>query len=48
MTSKMHAGFSVSSFFKHNNIDTVFTLCGGHISPILVGCEGEHKEEAGF
>ena len=41
MTSKMHAGFSVSSFFKHNNIDTVFTLCGGHISPILVGCEKE-------
>jgi acetolactate synthase-like protein len=41
MTSKMHAGFTVSSFFKNNNIDTVFTLCGGHISPILVGCESE-------
>ena len=41
MTSKMHAGFTVSSFFKDNNIDTVFTLCGGHISPILVGCESE-------
>lgn len=37
----MHAGFTVSSFFKNNNIDTVFTLCGGHISPILVGCESE-------
>ena len=37
----MHAGFTVSSFFKDNNIDTVFTLCGGHISPILVGCESE-------
>ena len=37
----MHAGFSVSSFFKNNNINTVFTLCGGHISPILVGCESE-------
>jgi thiamine pyrophosphate-dependent acetolactate synthase large subunit-like protein len=41
MTSKMHAGFSVSSFFTNNNINTVFTLCGGHISPILVGCESE-------
>jgi thiamine pyrophosphate-dependent acetolactate synthase large subunit-like protein len=41
MTSKMHAGFSVSSFFKNNNINTIFTLCGGHISPILVGCESE-------
>ena len=37
----MHAGFTVSSFFKNNNINTVFTLCGGHISPILVGCESE-------
>ena len=37
----MHAGFTVSSFFKNNNISTVFTLCGGHISPILVGCESE-------
>lgn len=37
----MHAGFSVSSFFKNNNINTIFTLCGGHISPILVGCESE-------
>ena len=37
----MHAGFSVSSFFKNNHINTVFTLCGGHISPILVGCESE-------
>ena len=37
----MHAGFSVSSFFTNNNINTVFTLCGGHISPILVGCESE-------
>ena len=41
MASKMHAGFTVSSFFKNNNINTVFTLCGGHISPILVGCESE-------
>ena len=40
-SSNMHAGFTVSSFFKNNNISTVFTLCGGHISPILVGCESE-------
>ena len=39
--SNMHAGFTVSSFFKNHNIKTVFTLCGGHISPILVGCESE-------
>ena len=39
--SNMHAGFTVSSFFKNHNINTVFTLCGGHISPILVGCESE-------
>ncbi len=37
----MHAGFSVSSFFKNHNINTVFTLCGGHISPILVACESD-------
>ena len=41
MASESHAGFSISSFFKDNNISTVFTLCGGHISPILVGCESE-------
>ena len=41
MASESHAGFSISSFFKDNNISTVFTLCGGHISPILIGCESE-------
>ena len=41
MASESHAGFSISSFFKDNNISTIFTLCGGHISPILVGCESE-------
>ena len=37
-----HIGLDVGSFFKQNNISSVFTLCGGHISPILVGCEKEN------
>ncbi len=37
-----HIGLDIGSFFKQNNISSVFTLCGGHISPILVGCEKEN------
>ena len=37
-----HIGLDIGSFFKQKNISTVFTLCGGHISPILVGCEKEN------
>ena len=37
-----HIGLDIGSFFKHKNISSVFTLCGGHISPILVGCEKEN------
>ncbi|NBV73063.1 thiamine pyrophosphate-binding protein [bacterium] len=36
-----HIGLDIGSFFKQKNISSVFTLCGGHISPILVGCEKE-------
>ena len=37
-----HIGLEIGSFFKQKNISSVFTLCGGHISPILVGCEKEN------
>ena len=37
-----HIGIDIGSFFKQKNIPSVFTLCGGHISPILVGCEKEN------
>ena len=43
MTSDVqHIGLDIGSFFKQKNISSVFTLCGGHISPILVGCEKEN------
>ena len=37
-----HVGLDIGSFLKHKNISSIFTLCGGHISPILVGCEKEN------
>ena len=37
-----HIGLDIGSFFKQKNITSVFKLCGGHISPILVGCEKEN------
>ena len=37
-----HIGLDIGSFLKQKNISSVFTLCGGHISPILVGCEKEN------
>ena len=37
-----HIGLDIGSFFKQKNISSVFTLCGGHISPILLGCEKEN------
>ena len=38
----IHIGLDIGSFFKQKNISSIFTLCGGHISPILVGCEKEN------
>ena len=38
----LHIGLDIGSFFKQKNISSIFTLCGGHISPILVGCEKEN------
>ncbi len=37
-----HIGLDIGQFFKEKKISQVFTLCGGHISPILVGCEKEN------
>ena len=33
-----HGGDIVASTLKQHNIKNIFTLCGGHISPILVSC----------
>ena len=33
-----HGGDIVASTLKQHNIKHIFTLCGGHISPILVSC----------
>ena len=40
-TSKKHGGELVASVLKAHGVRYVFTLCGGHISPILVACEKE-------
>ena len=37
--SKRHGGELVASVLKSHGIDHIFTLSGGHISPILVGAE---------
>ncbi|KAK6191683.1 hypothetical protein SNE40_003306 [Patella caerulea] len=38
-TSTRHGGELVAQVLKEHNIKHVFTLVGGHISPILVACE---------
>lgn len=35
----MHGGDLVAEVLKAQGISLLFTLCGGHISPILVGCK---------
>lgn len=35
----MHGGELIASFLKAQGVTHVFTLCGGHISPILAGCK---------
>src|SRR5258708_28387333 len=35
----MHGGDIVAEFLKWQGRPFLFTLCGGHISPILVGCK---------
>ena len=34
---QMHGGDRVAAVLKAQGVKTVFTLCGGHISPILTG-----------
>lgn len=36
--SKRHGGELVAAVLKEHGVKFVFTLCGGHISPILVAC----------
>uniref|UniRef100_A0A914M3B0 Thiamine pyrophosphate enzyme N-terminal TPP-binding domain-containing protein n=1 Tax=Meloidogyne incognita TaxID=6306 RepID=A0A914M3B0_MELIC len=38
-TSPRHGGELVADVLKAHDIKEIFTLCGGHISPILVACE---------
>ena len=38
-TSKKYGGELVANTLKAHGVKFVFTLCGGHISPILVACE---------
>jgi thiamine pyrophosphate-dependent acetolactate synthase large subunit-like protein len=37
--TEMHGGDLAARALKEQNVPVVFTLTGGHISPILVGCE---------
>jgi len=34
----MHGGNQIAEVLQRQGVNTVFTLCGGHISPILTGC----------
>ena len=37
--SKRNGGESVAAVLKEHGVKFIFTLCGGHISPVLVACE---------
>lgn len=37
----MDGGNLIAKVLKAQNVRFVFTLCGGHISPILIGCKNE-------
>ncbi|MFT3837135.1 MAG: thiamine pyrophosphate-binding protein [Myxococcaceae bacterium] len=39
MSEIRHGGDLIANVLSRWNVPYVFTLCGGHISPILVGCE---------
>jgi len=38
-TEEQHGGNLVAKALKAQGVEFVFTLCGGHISPLLIGCE---------
>lgn len=42
MTTLRHGGDHLAEVLSKWNIKAIFTLCGGHISPILVGCESRN------
>ena len=33
-----HGGNSIAEVLQRHGVQWIFTLCGGHISPILTGC----------
>jgi len=37
--AQMHGGDHIAEVLKAQGVEFLFTLCGGHISPILVGCK---------
>ena len=37
-----HGGDIVAEILKRNGVKWIFTLCGGHISPILTGCNSRN------
>jgi acetolactate synthase-1/2/3 large subunit len=37
--AQMHGGDHIAEVLKAQGVQFLFTLCGGHISPILVGCK---------
>lgn len=39
--AKIHGGRVIARALKHEGVDTLFTLTGGHILPILDGCVSE-------
>ena len=41
-TDLRHGGDHLAAVLSKWNINAIFTLCGGHISPILVGCESRN------
>ncbi|MDT8307215.1 MAG: thiamine pyrophosphate-binding protein [Anaerolineae bacterium] len=40
-TPQVHGGTLVAEVLARHDVRFLFTLCGGHISPILLGCEGQ-------
>lgn len=36
-----HGGTTIARVLQKHNVPFLFTLCGGHISPLLVGCKAE-------
>ena len=39
LSDERHGGQIVAQVLKAHGVKFLFTLCGGHISPILIGCK---------